>query len=140
VNEPGRRNANPSIHFTLGALSRVFQGSAGTFHLEAGLHCTIPGPVQQACAEAFIAGTRIVPDDVTLRFYNAGWQDSPVVSARFAEGEPKPNACVRAYSGVWGNQGVVVALGVIGDPGIVYGQAGRVARPPRFWPNCRGCR
>jgi hypothetical protein len=128
TDQPGRRSADPAIHAAFGALSRIF-GVGSTFHCEAGLQAVVPGPVQQACAAAFIAGTRIVPDDVALEFRNARWPDSPVKDARFAEGPPKPDTCVRAYSGISGNAGVLALVGVSGDPGVVYGggwQPGRV--------------
>jgi hypothetical protein len=105
VDEPGRRLADASIHFAFGVLSRVFEVGS-TFHFEDGLQARVPRPVQQAAAEAFIRGTLIAVDPAVLQFLNAGWPGSPVAKARFAEGPPVPNATVRAYSGVYGNQGV----------------------------------
>jgi hypothetical protein len=70
------------------------------------LTTTLPGPVQDAAAAAFIAGSRIVPDAIDLQYFNAGFVDSPVRSIQFEEsGGP----VVRAYSFV-GTQSVTVAI------------------------------
>ena len=89
--------------FALGALNRICEIS-GVFHSQAGLHGELPGPVQQACAEAFVTGSRIIPTDARLRFQNAGdaWPDSPVASFTNA---------VRAYSGVAGSRAWTVLVG-----------------------------
>ncbi len=105
VDESGRRSADPAVHYALGTLARVFDIGA-TFHFEDGLATQSPRPVQQACAEAFIAGTRIVPDDVRLVFRNAGWTaplESPVKGF---------SGAVRAYSGLGDQVSIVVAVGV----------------------------
>jgi len=114
--EPGRRWTDPSLAFAFGVLSRVFEVGT-TFHLEAGLRCSVPGPVQRAAAEAFLAGTRILPDEVVLKFANTrfgshGWDQSPVESFDTA-------AAVRVYSGL-GSQSLAVALGLTGDPRIEW--------------------
>jgi hypothetical protein len=132
----GSRLTSPAIAAAFGVLSRIF-GIPTTLHSTAGLHCAIPGPVTTACAEAFIAGTRIVPDAAILTFQNAGWPTSPVRSARFADGAPKPNSCVRAYSGVNGNTGVLALLGVQGDPGIEMQQGWSLGPLVAEWSELR---
>lgn len=140
-----KRQTDPSLAFAFGVLGRIFNVPT-TFHFEDGLRASVPGPVQQAAAEAFIAGSRVVPDDVGwLSFQNAdddlrkAWPQSPVVRFRAADGEPKPNAAVRVYSGIAGSRGWTVALGVQGDPGIEWGRgwapAALVAERPgvRVW-------
>lgn len=118
VDEPGRREANPSVFFANGVLCRVFEVGC-TFHFSDGLFARLPGPNQQAAAAAFIAGTRIVPDDVELTYKNASWHDSPVKDF-------DTRAAVRVYSGVSGSRGITIALGLTGDPRIVWQNGWRV--------------
>jgi hypothetical protein len=104
---PGTRETDPDLFFTYGALCRVFELSCN-FHLEAGLHAVQPGPIQQAAAEAFIAGTNAVPDDWRLTFRDLGSPESPVGRAHLGR--------VRAvYSGLAGTEGLTVAFGIRGD-------------------------
>ena len=118
---PYRRQVRPELAFGMGVLGRVFEVGS-TFHCEAGLTATVPGPVQQAAAAAFVAGARIVPDDQVLSFRNAGWPGSPVSRFRAADGPPIDHAAVRAYSGLAGDAaGITVLLGVRGDPAIEWG-------------------
>jgi hypothetical protein len=132
----GSRSANPSIAAAFGALSRVFDVPS-TWHSDSGLHCTIPGPQQEMCARAFVAGTQLVPDGAALSFRNTGWPNSPVTRARFAEGEPKDNACVRAYSGIDGDTGILVLLGVRGNAGIEMGSGWKQGAVLAEWPELR---
>ena len=117
--EPGtpNRSTDPHEAYAQGALSRIFSLGA-TLHLHAGLHATVPGPTQQAAAEAFLEGTQVIADDVRLMFKNAGWHDSPVRSFRFTENFGDPNTAIRAYSGITGGTGVTVLVGVTGDPDV----------------------
>lgn len=103
--DSGSRSTDPAEAFGQGVLSRVFNFTP-TFHMDSGLQCALPGPVQEACAKAFIEGTQIIPDDVRPTFKNAGWHDSPV-------GSFKDGMAVRTYSAVWGDEGIVVALGLL---------------------------
>jgi hypothetical protein len=104
---PGTRETDPDLFFTYGALCRVFELSCN-FHLEAGLHAAMPGPVQQAAAEAFIAGTRAAPDDWRLTFRDLGSPESPVGRAHLGRARA-------VYSGLAGNEGLTVAFGIRGD-------------------------
>ena len=107
-----RRN-DPPFFFALGALSRGFE--IGTvFHSEAGLRSVPLGPVQRACAEAFIAGWRSIDTADRLRFFNARWVGSPVGDADF-------DRVVRAYSFVTRDSGWTVLVGITGDPAIRWG-------------------
>jgi hypothetical protein len=119
--QPGRRESDPAFFFCMGALNRVFE-VAGVFHSEAGLNATLPGPVQQACAEAFVEGSRIVPSEDRLAFKNATWADSPVVKARFDE------TIIRAYTGVGGSAAWTVLVGLSGDPGLELRAPWRIAK------------
>jgi hypothetical protein len=104
---PGTRETDPDLFFTYGALCRVFELSCN-FHLEAGLHATLPGPVQQAAADAFVAGTKAVPDDWRLTFRDLGSPESPVGRAHLGRARD-------VYSGLAGNEGLTVAFGIRGD-------------------------
>lgn len=117
VDVSGRRSANPNEFYGLGVLSRVFSVGA-TFHCEACLNATLPGPVQTDAANAFVSGTQIVADDVRLHFENAGWTTSPVKGAHFA-GYGAADATVRAYSGI-GAVSILALIGVTGDPKVEY--------------------
>jgi hypothetical protein len=119
--QPGRRESDPAFFFCMGALNRVFE-VGGVFHSEAGLNATLPGPVQQSCADAFVEGSRIVPAEDRLVFKNATWADSPVVKARFDE------TIIRAYTGVGGSAAWTVLVGLSGDPGLELRGPWRIGR------------
>lgn len=58
--ETGRRRWNdPAGFFALGVLDRAFL-VGGVHHSQAGLMAQLPGPVQQQCADAYVAGHRVV--------------------------------------------------------------------------------
>jgi len=138
IEQPGQRDNLPGVFFVQGALSRVFEVGSN-FHFEDGLGATVPRPVQQQCAEAFIAGTRIVDDSYMLTFQDAGWPYSPVQKAHFAGAVQAPGASgrsdsrnaadsvVAAYAGLTqvfpqssAPSSVLVLIGVEGDPGVEW--------------------
>jgi len=121
VSQRGRRESDPAFFFCMGALNRIFE-VGGVFHSEAGLAGALPGPVQQACADAFVEGSRIVPVDDRLVFKNATWADSPIVKARFDD------TIIRAYTGVGGSAAWTVLVGLSGDPGLELRAPWRFAR------------
>jgi hypothetical protein len=112
--EEGRRNSNPAIAFTMGALCRGFEvGSVS--HGDQGPGCGQPGPIESECHRQVVQGFRVMPSDARLTYKNAGWADSPILSADFE------NTIIRAYSFLdTGDHGWTVALGITGDPGIVW--------------------
>lgn len=117
VDEPGRRETDPDIFFTQGVLSRIMSVGS-TFHFEDGLRAQLPAPTskQQAAAEAFIAGARLIPAETRLTFHNAGWESSPVFTANWSR-------VVRVYTGVAadGQRAWTVALGLSHvDPQIAW--------------------
>lgn len=112
------RQTDPALAFGFGAMSRVL-GVGTTFHFEDGLRARVPGPVQQRAAAAFIEGTRVVPDDERPVSFAPGTPGSPVASVRTVGPIPRPNAAVAAIAGTAGNRGILVLLGVCGDPGVV---------------------
>jgi hypothetical protein len=116
----GRRESDPAFFFCMGVLNRIFE-VGGVFHSDAGLEGVRPGAGQQACAEAFVEGSRLVPVPERLVFKNAGWADSPVAGADFEE------TIVRAYSGVAGSRAWTTLVGVSGDPGLRLQHGWRIA-------------
>lgn len=123
VSSPGRRESDPNVFFTMGVLNRLFE-VGGIWHSENGLHAQPLEPNQRLCAEAFIRGSRIWNGTERLRYLNVGHGGSPVVAARFNEGRNE-EGCTRAYSGVVGNDGFTIALGVVGNPGVEFGNGWR---------------
>lgn len=123
ASEPGKRESDPAIFYCMGALNRLF-GVGGVFHSEDGLWARPLGPNQRRCAEAFARGSRVWPTDSDrLQYFNVGHTDSPIVSATFNEGDLSRPGCTRSYSGVVGNHGFNVTLGVsdMGNPGAAIG-------------------
>jgi hypothetical protein len=123
ASEPGRRESDPSVFFTMGVLNRLFS-LGGIFHSQDGLNAVPLGPNQRQCAEAFLAGSRVWPGTDRLQYLNVGHGGSPVTAARFNEGRAE-EGCTRAYSGVWGDTGLTVALGVVGNSGLTWGNGWR---------------
>lgn len=128
---PQERDDEPAVFFAQGALSRVLEVGSN-FHFEDGLRARVPGPIQQRCAEAFIAGTRIVDDSYMLTFQDAGSPYSPVQKAQ----------AVAAYAGLTqvfprphAPSSVLVLIGVEDDPAVEWRhpwrQVGVVATLPR---------
>ena len=104
---PGSRETDPDLFFTYGALCRVFEISCN-FHLEAGLHAAQPGKLQRAAAEAFIEGTKAVPDEWQLTFRELSSAESPLSRAHLGRARA-------VYSGLTSSEGLTVAFGVHGD-------------------------
>jgi hypothetical protein len=122
-----RRQTDASLALGFGILSRLF-GVGTTFHFEDGLRARRPGPVQQAAAEAFIAGTRLVSDERRFVVDSANAALFPIVRYRATRGDvPTADAAVRAYAGTDGDEGLAVLLGVRGDPQVGLAPGWRVA-------------
>lgn len=128
----GKRESDPSVFFAMGVLNRLFE-VGGVFHSTDGLNARVLGPNQRRCAEAFIRGSRIWNGAERLQYLNVGHGGSPVVRARFNEGRNE-DGCTRAYSGVSGNAGITIALGVVGDPGLEWGNGWRPVELLAQWP------
>ncbi len=119
---PGRRCANPSIFYTMGALGQLM-GVSTCFHSQAGLWADRLGPRQRECAQAFIRGVRAIPA-APYTYKNATHDDSPVENAEWNEGRTDRLGCTRAYSGVTGDRGYTVVLGIgQGGHGVRWGWA-----------------
>jgi hypothetical protein len=63
----------------LAALGQLF-GVSTCFHSSSGLLAEPLGPVQRACAEAFMRGVRVIPAG-RYQYFNVGFTGSPVRSA-----------------------------------------------------------
>jgi len=127
VSQPGKRESDPAIFYTMAALNRLF-GVGGVFHSQSGLMADRLGPNQRACAEAFIRGSRVWPhDNDRLQYLNVGHGGSPIVSATFNEGDLSRPGCTRSYSGVVGDRGYNVTLGIsdMANPGAQIGNGWR---------------
>jgi hypothetical protein len=59
--QPGRRLSDPGFFRELARRTSAAGLAGGTFHCEDGLRARIPGPVQQACARAWVQGSRVSP-------------------------------------------------------------------------------
>jgi hypothetical protein len=57
--EPGRRLSDPAFFRELARRTLAAGLSGGTFHCEDGLFARVPGPVQQACARAWVQGASV---------------------------------------------------------------------------------
>lgn len=122
--ETGRRRwDDPAGFFALGVLDRAFH-TGGVHHSQAGLMAERPGPIQQQCAAAYVAGHRVV--EAVLNggrgeFLDVGAATSPLVSV-------DRTRVVSAYSFVAGDRGVLVLLGLTRDPGLSLAPGWRQVR------------
>ena len=126
---PGQRYFDAAMALTIGALDRAF-GVGGVHHSQAGLMAELPGPVQQACADAYVAGHRAIDTVLTGQvgaYLNVGHDGSPLTRARFTEGG-SGDGVVRAYSFIAGDRGVTILLGAKGDTGLQWGAGWRQVR------------
>lgn len=115
--QTGKQRWNdPALFFVMGALERAFS-IGGVHHSEAGRYSQLPGPVQQQCAEAYIAGHRAVEKALGGQvgsYRNVNHVGSPVIDINV-------DGIVRAYSFIVGDIGVTVAVGMAQNHGIVWG-------------------
>jgi len=110
------------MFFTLGALDRAF-GVGGVHHSQSGLHAELPGPVQQACAAAYVAAHRAIESVLAGQvgsYRNVGHPDSPITSTPY--GDQAGAQMVRAYSFIAGDRGVSVLVGI--KAGVEHPQIG----------------
>jgi hypothetical protein len=122
----GQRYFDPAFAFAAGALDRAF-GVGGVHHSQAGLMAELPGPVQQQCAEAYVAAHAAVESvlpGVVGQYKNVGHAGGPLSAARFVEGG-SGDGVVRAYSFISGNRGVSVLIGARGELGLVWANGWR---------------
>jgi hypothetical protein len=109
---------DPALFFAIGALERAFS-IGGVHHSEAGRYSVLSGPVQLACAKAYVAGHKAV--DGVLQgqvgsYRNINHTGSPIINANIGD-----DGVVRAYSFIVGNIGVTVVVGMGPNPRIEWG-------------------
>lgn len=122
VNDGSSRYTDDAYFFAQGALARLF-GVVSNFHCTDCLNAKVPGPVQRKAAEAFIAGTRVIPDGVRLTYRNTGHesQGSPASGADFTK-------VTRVYFGL-GSPSIGIAVGLkpgVTNPGIEWANGYRI--------------
>lgn len=125
----GQRFFDPAMAFVLGALDRGF-GVGGVHHSQAGLMAQLPGPVQQACADAYVAAHAAVDavlPGVVGQYKNVGHAGGPFAAAGFVDGG-QADGVIRAYAFIDGNRGVVVLMGLKGDAALVWANGWRLIR------------
>jgi hypothetical protein len=111
--ERRRRDTLPAAFFAQGALPRLLEVGS-TFHCSDCLEARVPGPTQKACAEAFIAGATVVPDDVVLSEVDQRTPDSAALRANLASlGE-------RTFAGIAGNRGWLALVGEGSDRAVAW--------------------
>jgi hypothetical protein len=111
--DPGKRENDPAFFATLGVLDRAFRGVGGVHHSTAGLDVKLPGPMQQACADAYVQAHRIADECLqgqTGAYYNSGHQNSPV--GAYPPQVFESYLC-RHYAFTHGTRGVSAAIGVV---------------------------
>jgi hypothetical protein len=111
--ERSRRDTLPAAFFAQGVLSRLLEVGS-TFHCSDCLEAKVPGPTQKACAEAFIAGATVVPDDVVMSEIDERTPHAATLRADMAALGP------RAFAGVSGNRGWLALVGEGSDRDVVW--------------------
>ena len=104
-----RRDAVPAAFFAQGALSRMLEVGS-TFHCEDCLLARVPGPTQQRAANAFIEGSRILPDETIVTPVAPGAGGSAVASADIDQ--------ARVFTAGAGTKAWVLVLGAEGETPI----------------------
>lgn len=109
--EPRRDDLDRAKHFAFGAQASLLE-MGDTFHYKGGLTSDIPTGDELRAFEARWEGW-LTFDAWRGTMKNATWTDSPVKSFN-------TNRAVRVYSSVEGNDGRTLAMGILGDPAIVW--------------------
>jgi hypothetical protein len=107
--QPSRRDNQPAAFFAQGLLARMVDVGT-TFHCEDCLLAKVPGPVQQACADAFIAGATLPTAAATLSLVDSGTPAAPVDP--FVDLSPGAHA----FAAVSPTEGIVLVLGTSRSP------------------------
>lgn len=101
-NKPGSRSNVPNDFYDDAAVCALM-GAGGTFHFTDGIFGRLPGPVQQQCAEAYVAGSRAIRLDAADGSYTrGGLGDSPL--------EHDDAKALRTFGRIQGNKATCVAV------------------------------
>lgn len=107
--EPGRRSSTPERFFAQGLLDRLGE-LGGTFHCSDCIAATLPGPVQDACAKAYVSGATVVPDDQRFAFANDSTAGAATSGADWSHVQK-----LFTFTNTTGGPSYLVALNVTGD-------------------------
>ncbi len=118
--ETGRRLVSPDFFFAYGVACRLLS-LACNFHFEAGLQAAPPSSRQQAAADAFIAGTHVLPDSTLAHFAAPDGDAAPAVT---------PERCLDAVTwGRYANRAIGLVMGSGCDPAARWSEGWRATRP-----------
>ena len=107
--QPSRRDNEPAAFFAQGLLARMVDVGT-TFHCEDCLLAKVPGPVQQACADAFVAGATLPAAAATLTLVDSGTPAAPFDDlAHLGPG-------THVFAAVSSTDGIVLVLGTSRPP------------------------
>lgn len=102
VKKDGSRSNVPHDFFDDAAVCALM-GAGGTFHFTDGIFGRVPGPIQQQCAEAYVAGSRAIPLDAALGTYTrGGLGDSPL--------EHDDAKALRTFARLSGNKATAIVV------------------------------
>lgn len=116
-----QRVRDPYWFWVLGLLEEAFPGVGRVHHAQHGLHAVLPGPIQQACADARLNAADLVRSffgEDLPRYRNTGFHDSPVgeVDQEMWERCFTPTDG-RHYSFIVGNRGLSIAVDHVNQEG-----------------------
>jgi hypothetical protein len=125
--ERSRRDTVPAAFFAQGALTRILEVGS-TFHCSDCLAARVPGPMQKACAEAFIAGATVVPEEVVLSEVDDRTPDAATLRKHLEGLGP------RAFAAVSGHRGWLALVGEGSDRAIAWEGPWTIEKRVAQWP------
>lgn len=133
TSQPSRRDNEPGAFFAQGMLARMFDVGT-TFHCEDCLLAGVPGPVQQRCAEAFIAGATLPSAATTLTAVAMGAPGAPAAQLG------KLATQARTFMAVGPSEGIVLVLGSSEPPRPSWRQGWQPTAQVSRWAAVRAWR
>jgi hypothetical protein len=88
----------------------------------------VPGSTQKACADAFIAGATVVPDDVVLSDVDDGTPDATTLRAELKALGP------RTFAAVAGDRGWLALVGDGSDRQVAWNGPWKIEKALARWP------
>lgn len=131
--EPGRRDDQPGAFFVQGLLARMI-GVGSAFHCADCLAASVPGPVQRACANAFVAGATLVSPATSLAMVND--RDLNAQLAQLGPTGPK----ARSFTAVGPAEGVLLLVGASGSPQPSWRPGWQMVQRVSEWPGVHAWR
>jgi len=111
VRKGDSRSDSPEQAFDYAACAALF-GPGATYHSDAGIDAVVPGPVQDACAQAFVAGLEAISVQAPEWEYTRGGTSACPIE-HVDRSVDRARGALRTYVKYTGTFAVVVAL----DPG-----------------------